>query len=46
MIESSDQNNNSQGIPSSGVLKSEILIQGHENVELGSRFLHEPPVRE
>jgi hypothetical protein len=44
MIESSDQNNDTQGVATSRVLKSEILVESHENVEEGRRFLHQAPV--
>jgi len=46
MVELSDQDDNSQGVLSSLVLKLEVLVQSYEDIKAGGGFLHQCAVRE
>jgi hypothetical protein len=41
VVELSDQDDNSQGAVSSRILKPEVLVQSHQNIEVSRRCCHQ-----
>src|SRR5438270_13333454 len=42
VVESGDQNNDPQPLLAGWILELKVLVQGHGDVEVRSRFLHQP----